>query len=355
MGSIYYRMVNKGGEALKEEAKFKAFVVRNDDVGFRCSVEDWHLDQLPEGDVTIRVLYSSINYKDGLASSPKGRIVRRYPFIPGIDLAGTVVQSTHPSFKEGDEVLCTGYELGVSHEGGYSQYARVNGDWLLPLPKGLTHKEAMGIGTAGFTAALSAASLLLNGVRPSDGPVLVTGATGGVGSFSLSIMSKLGFEVTASTGKLSSKGNWLREIGAHSVITREETYTDTKGALSSEKWAAVIDPVGGAQLTSILKNVKYGGAVALSGLTGGGDFEATVYPFILRGVKLLGIDSVFCPMETRKDLWSKLAREWKPDSALQSGVQVHTLHELPDLLAEILKGRAAGRTIISLDEEHQVE
>lgn len=327
---------------------FKAFVVRNDDQGFRSGVESWRMDQLPEGDVTIRVLYSSVNYKDGLASHPQGKIVRRYPFIPGIDLAGTVVESSHASFKAGDEVLCTGYEMGVSHEGGFSQYARVRGDWLLPLPHGLSHKEAMGIGTAGFTAALSAASLLQNGIQPMDGPVLVTGATGGVGSFSVSIMSKLGFEVTASTGKVSTHGNWLREIGAHAVITREETSAESKGALSSEKWAAVIDPVGGPQLSGLLKSVKYGGAIAVSGLTGGGDFAATVYPFILRGVKLLGIDSVFCPMETRREIWSKLAGEWKPDSALQNGIHMHTLQELPELLVNIMKGGAVGRSVISL-------
>ncbi|MGM1045199.1 MAG: acryloyl-CoA reductase [Bacillota bacterium] len=334
---------------------FQAFVVRNDDQGFRSGVEDWRMDQLPEGDVTIRVLYSGVNYKDGLASTPEGRIVRRYPFIPGIDLAGTVVESSHPSFKEGDEVLCTGYEVGVSHEGGYSQYARVKGDWLLPLPKGLSHKEAMGIGTAGFTAALSAASLLLNGVQPSDGPVLVAGASGGVGSFSVSIMSKLGFEVVASTGKISSQVDWLRGIGAHTVISRDETSAESRGVLAAEKWAAVIDPVGGAQLTGLLKHVKYGGAVALSGLTGGGDFAATVYPFILRGVKLLGIDSVFCPMNIRKEIWSKLAGEWKPDTALKSGIHVHPLHELPEILANILKGGATGRSIISLFEESEVE
>ncbi|MFC7679518.1 acryloyl-CoA reductase [Paenibacillus sp. GCM10028914] len=327
---------------------FDAFVVRNDEQGFRSGVESLRMDQLPDGNVTIRVLYSGVNYKDGLASTPKGKIVRRYPFIPGIDLAGTVVESSHPSYKEGDAVLCTGYNLGVSHEGGYSQYARLNGDWLLPLPKGLTLQEAMGIGTAGFTAALSVASLLQNGITPEDGPVLVTGATGGVGSFSVSILSKLGFEVVAATGKASTQGNWLKKIGAHKVITREEAAVETKGVLSTEKWAAVIDPVGGAQLSALLKHVKYNGAIALSGLTGGGGFDATVYPFILRGVKLLGIDSVFCEMKTRKEIWCKLANEWKPDSALESGIHVHTLNELPVILGDILEGKATGRSIISL-------
>lgn len=333
---------------MKSDIIFDAFVVRDDDQGFRSGVESWGLDQLPEGDVTVRVLYSGVNYKDGLACTPEGRIVRRYPFIPGIDLAGTVVESAHPAFKPGDEVLCTGYEVGVSHEGGYSQYARLNGDWLLPLPEGLTHKEAMGIGTAGFTAALSVASLLRNGIKPEDGPVLVTGATGGVGSFAISILSNLGFDIVASTGKVTSQGEWLKSIGARSVITREEAAAETKGVLSSEQWAAIVDPVGGAQLSSLLKRVKYEGAVALSGLTGGGQFDATVYPFILRGVKLLGIDSVFCGMETRQEVWAKLAGEWKPESALQSGIHVHTLDELPGILAGILRGEATGRSIISL-------
>lgn len=328
--------------------EFNAFVVRNDDQGFRSGIESWQMDQLPEGDVTVEVLYSGVNYKDGLASTPGGKIVRRYPFIPGIDLAGTVVQSSHPSFSEGDEVLCTGYELGVSHDGGYSQYARLNGDWLLPLPEGLTHQEAMGIGTAGFTAALSVASLIHGGIKTENGPILVTGATGGVGSFAISILSKLGFDVVASTGKSSSQTEWLKSLGACSVITRDEAATETKGVLSSERWAAVIDPVGGAQLSGLLKQVKYNGAIALSGLTGGGQFDTTVYPFILRGVKLIGIDSVFCPMETRKEVWSKLAGEWKPASALQSGIEVHALRDLPEMLANILQGGAIGRSIISL-------
>ncbi|WP_054956154.1 acrylyl-CoA reductase family protein [Paenibacillus dakarensis] len=333
---------------MSPDIAFNAFVVRNDDQGFRSGIESWRMHQLPEGDVTIRVHYSGVNYKDGLASTPKGKIVRRYPFIPGIDFAGTVVESSHPSFKEGDEVLCTGYETGVSHEGGYSQYTRTNGDWLLHLPEGLTLKEAMGIGTAGFTAALSIVSLIQNGISPGDGPVLVTGATGGVGSFAVSILSKLGFHVSASTGKASAQGEWLRSLGARHVITREEINEETKGVLSTEKWAAVIDPVGGSQLSGLLKHMKYNGAIALSGLTGGGNFDTTVYPFILRGVKLLGIDSVYCPMDLRKEIWGKLAGAWKPDSALQSGIHVHSLEELPALFTDILNGRAAGRSIIAL-------
>lgn len=306
------------------------------------------MEQLPEGDVIVRVKYSGVNYKDGLASIPEGKIVRRYPFIPGIDLAGTVESSLHPSFKEGDEVICTGYELGVSHEGGYSEYARVKGDWLVPLPEGLGLKEAMGIGTAGFTAALSVADLIRNGLKPERGPVLVTGATGGVGSFAVSILSKLGYEVAAATGKADTQREWLMNIGAQTVIPREEAAPAAKGALSSAKWAAVVDPVGGSQLSGLLKQVKYGGAVALSGLTGGVEYPGAVYPFILRGVKLLGIDSVYCPMDVRREIWGRLAGEWRPETVLDSGIREVSLNELPETLEQILKGRAVGRTIVSM-------
>ncbi|KKO53332.1 acrylyl-CoA reductase family protein [Paenibacillus sp. DMB20] len=330
------------------QSTFRAFVVHNDEDGFRSGVEACRMEQLPEGEVTVRVKYSGVNYKDGLASIPEGKIVRRYPFIPGIDLAGTVECSLHPSFKEGDEVICTGYELGVSHEGGYSEYARVKGDWLVPLPAGLSPKEAMAIGTAGFTAALSVADLIRNGLKPEHGPVLVTGATGGVGSFAVSMLSKLGFEVAAATGKAETQREWLMNIGAQTVIPREEAVPAAKGALSSAKWAAVVDPVGGTRLSGLLKQVKYGGAVALSGLTGGAEFPGAVYPFILRGVKLLGIDSVYCPMDIRREIWGRLAGEWKPVTVLDSGIREISLNELPETFERILKGGAVGRTIVSM-------
>lgn len=332
---------------------FNAFVVRKDESGFRSGMETLGMEQLPAGDVTIRVSCSGVNYKDGLASIPDGKIVRRYPFIPGIDLAGTVVASDHPSFKEGDEVLCTGFELGVSHEGGFSEYARVKGEWLVPLPSGLSAMEAMGIGTAGFTAGLSVSELIRNGVKPEDGPVLVTGATGGVGSMAVAILARLGYEVTASTGKADAERNWLIEIGARTVISREETEAPSKGALSGERWAACVDPVGGAGLAGLLKQMRYGGAVALSGLTGGTSFDGTVYPFILRGIKLLGIDSVFCPMETRQEIWGKLASEWKPEKALTSGIHEADLRDLPAVLGKILKGGAVGRTVIMMNESRR--
>lgn len=332
---------------------FDAFVVRKDETGFRSGVETLSMEQLPAGDVTIRVSCSGVNYKDGLASIPDGKIVRRYPFIPGIDLAGTVVSSDHPSFKEGDEVLCTGYELGVTHEGGFSEYARVRGEWLVPLPAGLSAKEAMSIGTAGFTAALSVAELIRSGVKPADGPVLVTGATGGVGSMAVAILARLGYEVTASTGKGDAERQWLAEIGAGTVISREETEALSKGALSSERWAACVDPVGGPGLAGLMKQMRYGGVVALSGLTGGTAFDGTVYPFILRGIKLLGIDSVFCPMNTRHEIWERLASDWKPEKALKSGIRETGLKDLPGVLEQILKGGAVGRTVIRMNESRR--
>ncbi|EHB67267.1 acryloyl-CoA reductase [Paenibacillus lactis] len=328
--------------------QFQAFVLRQDDQGgVQSAVESLRLDQLPEGDVLVQVSHSGVNYKDGLASIPNSSIVRRYPFIPGIDLAGKVVESTHPGFKPGDGVLCTGYELGVSHEGGFSQYARVKGDWLLHLPDGLSPRDAMAIGTAGFTAALSIAALIRNGLSNDQGPVLVTGATGGVGSFAVSILSRLGYSVTASTGK-TSHAEWLKRLGAEDVLSREETAADSGKALSSQKWAAVVDPVGGSQLGSLLKSVRYGGSIAVSGMTGGGAFETTVFPFILRGINLLGIDSVFCPLDVRTSIWEKLADEWKPETVLAEGITEYGLTDLPGLLQTILAGEAVGRSVVRL-------
>ncbi|NMO96251.1 acryloyl-CoA reductase [Paenibacillus lemnae] len=329
--------------------QFQAYVVHKDDQGFRSGIETCSWEQLPEGDVTINVQYSSVNYKDGLASLPDGDIVRRYPFIPGIDLAGTVVHSAHASFHEGDQVLCTGYGLGVSHEGGFSQYARLNGDWLLHLPQSLTPKEAMGIGTAGFTAALSIHAMLNNGLRPEHGPVLVTGATGGVGSFAISILSRLGYEVIASTGKLEEQKDWLQSLGAHQVISRDELHPPKSGVMSSERWSGVVDPVGGGILPELLKQIRYGGSAALSGLTGGTEFNGTVFPFILRGIKLLGIDSVNCSMMLRKEIWGRLAAEWKPETMLGDGIKEVALTELPEALNLILRGKAVGRSVVVLN------
>lgn len=330
-----------------ERDSFRAFRVHKDESGFRSGIEQIALDDLPAGNVTIEVEFSSVNYKDGLASLPEGKIVRRFPFIPGIDLAGKVIASEDDRFQAGDAVVCTGYELGVNHEGGYAEIARVPGDWLVPLPAGLTTFEAMAIGTAGFTAALSVERLLANGLTPDSGPVLVAGATGGVGSMAVSILAKLGFEVTAVTGKTQLKGK-LHALGAKRVLSREEAASGAKGALGKEQWAAVVDPVGGAFTGDLLKSVSYGGSIAVSGMAAGGHFDTTVFPFILRGVNLLGIDSVFCPMPQRLKLWEQLAGDWKPETALKNWTTVYPLDQLPEALSTVIESKAVGRQVISL-------
>ncbi len=326
---------------------FKALMVTKTEDNFSVNVQNVSLNDLPAGEVLIKVAYSGINYKDGLASIPEGKIVKSYPFIPGIDLAGTVVSSEDPRFSEGDEVIATSYEIGVSHYGGYSQYARIPADWIVPLPEGLTLKEAMVLGTAGFTAALSIQRLEENGLSPDKGKVLVTGATGGVGSLAVSMLAKQHYHVVASTGK-SAEHDYLHQLGAKDIISREDVHSGKIKALDQQQWAGAIDPVGGEVLASILSKIQYNGSVAVSGLTGGGGVPTTVYPFILRGVNLLGIDSVHCPMETRRQMWYRMATDLKPDHLLDSINREITLEELPETLPTILKGQVRGRIIVRL-------
>ncbi|WP_134701167.1 acryloyl-CoA reductase [Ammoniphilus sp. YIM 78166] len=327
---------------------FSALVVNKMDEQFSVDIKELTFDDLPSGDVTIRVAYSSVNYKDGLAADPKGRIVRSYPFVPGIDLAGTVVSSKSSRFREGDEVIVTSYGLGVSHFGGFSQYARVPSDWVVPLPQGLTMKEAMALGTAGFTAALSIQRLEENGLHPEKGSVLVTGSTGGVGSLAVSMLALRAYHVVASTGK-ESEHEYLRQLGAKEILHRAELSPEKILPLDKQRWAGAVDPVGGKTLAYVLSTTQYGGSVAVSGLTGGGEVPTTVYPFILRGVNLLGIDSVECPMDTRTKIWDRMASELKPKNLLKHiGYEVN-LYELPAVLSEILKGTIRGRTIVSLN------
>ena len=326
---------------------FKAFVVDKIDEDFSAQIKPINLDDLPAGDVVIKVAYSSVNYKDGLASIANGKIVRSYPFVPGIDLAGTVVSSKDSRFSEGQEVIATSYEIGVSHFGGYSEYARIPGDWIVPLPEGLTAREAMVFGTAGFTAALSVHRLEENGLTPGKGKVLVTGATGGVGSVAVSMLATRGYHVVASTGK-ESEHDYLRKIGAAEIISREELLGAKIKPLDKQLWSAAVDPVGGKTLSAILSKLDYNGSVAVSGLTGGTDVPTTVFPFILRGINLLGIDSVYCPMETRKLLWQRMATDLKPVGILGTIQNEVKLEELPDVLSGILKGENRGRTIVKL-------
>ncbi|MEV9642012.1 acryloyl-CoA reductase [Mammaliicoccus sciuri] len=326
---------------------FNALVVDKQEGQFSVQVQQLSLDDLPEGDVLMRVHYSGINYKDSLASIPNGNIVQNYPMVPGIDLAGVVVSSTDERFKEGDEVIATSYEIGVSQFGGYSEYARVQADWVVPLPEGLSLKEAMIIGTAGFTAALSVQRLEENHVSSDKGKVLVTGATGGVGSFAISFLSKLGYDVEASTGKQEEHA-YLKSIGAKSIVSREEVYDGKIRALGKQKWAAAVDPVGGEPLASLLSQIEYGGSVAVSGLTAGTKVPTTVFPFILRAVNLLGIDSVYCPMDTRKKVWDRLATDLKLPDLEQLVQKEISLDELPDALPVLLQGEARGRMIVKL-------
>ena len=328
---------------------FKALVVNKTEEDFSVNIEPLTFDDLPEGDVTIRVHYSSVNYKDGLASIPNGKVVQSYPFVPGIDLAGVVTSSDDDRYKEGDKVIVTSYELGVSHYGGYSEYARVPGDWVVPLPDNLTLKEAMVFGTAGFTAALSIHQLETSGLTPENGPVLVTGATGGVGSMAVAMLSKRNYEVTASTGK-ESEHEYLKSLGAKAIVSREEVAPEKIRPIGKQLWAGAVDPVGGKTLASVLSNTKYGGAVAVSGLTGGADVPTTVFPFILRGVNLLGIDSVYCPKELRETLWNRMAADLKPENLGEIENEV-TLEELPDTLSAILQGKTRGRTVVKVLEE----
>ncbi|MFD2130370.1 acryloyl-CoA reductase [Pseudogracilibacillus auburnensis] len=325
---------------------FKALVVNQDESEFTVNIDTLDLDDLSKGDVVIRVAYSSVNYKDGLAAIPNGNIVRQYPHVPGIDLAGTVVSSSNKQFKEGDEVIATSYEIGVSHYGGFSEYARIPADWIVPLPKGLTLKEAMTYGTAGFTAALSILRLEQNGLRPENGPVLVTGATGGVGSTAVAMLAKLGYDVVASTGK-SSEHDYLYSLGAKEIISREELQPDKIRPLDKQHWAGAVDPVGGDILAYVLSATKYGGSVAVTGLTGGLKLPTTVFPFILRGVNLLGIDSVYCPMEVRKHLWDRMATDLKPDLLSELTNEI-TLDGLSTTLKNILAGKLKGRTVVKL-------
>lgn len=326
---------------------FRALVVEKTEEQHSMSIKELAIEDLMKGEVTIRVAYSSVNYKDGLACSPNGRIVRSYPMVPGIDLSGTVIASEDSRFHEGDEVIVTSYGLGVSHYGGFSSYARVPAEWVVPLPLGLTLREAMVLGTAGLAAALSIQRLEDNGLKPDQGPVLVTGATGGVGSLAVSMLAANGYHVVASTGK-ESEHDYLQSIGAKEILSRSDVTPEKFKPINEQRWAGVVDPVGGASLAYVLSTTQYGGSVAVSGLTGGGDIPTTVYPFILRGVNLLGIDTVDCSMRVRIPIWERMASNLKPHGLLEEIANEITLEELPSYLTDILSGQIRGRTVVKL-------
>ncbi len=328
---------------------FNALIVEKDDEGkTRAAVGRVTADQLPEGEVLVAVDYSTLNYKDGLCIGPGGGLVRSYPHVPGIDFAGTVETSSDARYKPGDKVVLTGWRVGENRWGGYAQKARVKADMLVPLPEGLTTRQAMAVGTAGFTSMLAVMALEDHGVTPSSGTVLVTGAAGGVGSVAVAILAKLGYQVAAVTGR-PEQAEYLKSLGAAEIVARDELTEVTKKPLEAERWAGAIDAVAGAMLGRVLKQIHYGGSVAAIGLAGGAAIEgALITPFILRGVNLLGIDSVMQPYDNRTRAWGRIARDL-PMAKLEAMVQPATLSDLSGLGRDILKGQVKGRVVVDLN------
>ena len=328
---------------------FNALVVNKDDESGRtnASVQELSVDQLPDGEVLIAVEYSTVNYKDGLCIGPGGGLVRKYPHVPGIDFAGVVEASEDARYKPGDKVVLTGWRVGEAHWGGYSQKARVKADWLVPLPDGLDSRQAMAVGTAGFTAMLAVMALEDHGLKPGQGPVLVTGAAGGVGSVATAILSHLGYEVAGVTGRPET-ADYLKSLGATQIVAREELNETVKRPLEAETWSGCVDAVGGEMLARVLGQMKYGASVAAVGLAGGAGLPATVIPFLLRGVNLLGIDSVMRPFDDRQRAWQRIAKDL-PLEKLNDMVHPATLSDLPKLGADILKGQVKGRVVVDVN------
>jgi acrylyl-CoA reductase (NADPH) len=326
-------------------ATFKAIRIDKADKGTTAALTQFDEAELMDGDVTVRVEWSTLNYKDGLALTGKAPVVRRFPMIAGVDFAGTVEQSSHPDWKAGDKVVCTGWGMGETHLGAYAEKARVKGDWLVRLPDGLSPREAMAVGTAGFTAMLSVIALEKQGLTPKSGPVVVTGAAGGVGSVAIAVLSRLGYHVIASTGR-ASEADYLKSLGAAEIIDRNDLSGPAK-PLAKERWAGGVDSVGSTTLANLLSMTKYGGAIAACGLAAGMDLPSSVAPFILRGVCLLGIDSVMCPIAARRAAWQRLATD------LDRGKLSEITHEiaLDQVIAkgaEILAGQVRGRIVVKI-------
>jgi len=328
---------------------FNALVVNKDEESGKTSaaVEQISTDQLPEGNVVVNVEYSTVNYKDGLCIGPGGGLVREYPHVPGIDFAGTIESSDDPRYSAGDSVVLTGWRVGEVHWGGYAQKARVNADWLVPMPSSLSSRQAMAVGTAGFTAMLAVMALEDHGLKPDQGPVLVTGAAGGVGSVATAILANLGYEVAAVTGRPETE-EYLRGLGATQIVPREEINETVKRPLERETWAGCVDAVGGDMLARVLGQMKYGGSVSAVGLAGGAGLPATVIPFLLRGVNLLGIDSVMQPYDNRLRAWERIAKDLPMDK-LEAMIHPATLGDLPALGKDILKGQVKGRVVVDVN------
>lgn len=325
----------------------KAILITNDDDAYTANLSDVDESQLPEGDVTVRVDYSTINYKDSLAITGSSPVVRSFPMVPGIDLAGTVEVSSHPDYKVGDKVVLNGWGVGESHWGGLAQKARLNGDWLVPLPDAFTPKQAMAIGTAGYTAMLCVLALEKQGVTPEQGEVLVTGAAGGVGSVAISLLAKLGFNVVASTGRPEEQAEYLKSLGATSIMDRAEL-SEKGRPMGKERWAGVIDAVGSHTLANACATTKYGGTVAACGLAQGFDLPATVMPFILRGVTLAGVDSVYCPKARRLAAWQRLATDLDIQHIELMTTEIG-LFDVITTATDQLAGKVRGRMVVDVN------
>ena len=326
---------------------FKALLVeKQEDKSFTRGITERSLNDLPDGTLLIKVEYSSLNYKDALSATGNPGVSRNFPHTPGIDAAGTVVSCDDGRFKEGDEVIITGYDLGMNTPGGFGEYIRIPSEWAVAKPEGLSLKESMVIGTAGFTAGLSVQGLVEHGITPDKGDILVTGATGGVGSVAVALLAKAGFSVVACTGKKEHE-SFLKKLGASKVITRDELLESKERPMLKEQYAGAVDTVGGEYLAQAIKSTQYGGSVTCCGLTASADLNVSVFPFILRGVSLLGIDSVQCPMPPRLRLWDKLASEWKLE-CLNDLTEEVSLDDVSQKIDAILKGELSGRTLVKL-------
>ncbi|MBW7900320.1 MAG: oxidoreductase [Rhodocyclaceae bacterium] len=325
---------------------FKGILIDKDDAGYRAAVQAIDEAGLPEGDVTVRIDWSTLNYKDGLAITGKSPVVRKFPMVPGIDFAGTVAESTHPGWKAGDRVVLNGWGVGETHWGGLAQVARVRGDWLVPLPAAFTPRQAMAVGTAGYTAMLCVLALERHGVRPADGDILVTGANGGVGGVAIAVLAQLGYRVVASTGR-PAEAEHLKALGAAEVIDRAELAAPGR-PLGKERWAGVVDAVGSHTLANACAATKYRGAVAACGLAQGMDFPATVAPFILRSLTLYGIDSVMAPQSVRREAWTRLARDLDP-AKLEAITAEIGLDQAIAAAGELLAGKVRGRLVVDVN------
>ena len=325
---------------------FNGILIEKDDLGYRTSLQRLDDSQLPDGNVAVRVSHSTLNYKDGLAITGKSPVVRKFPMVPGIDLVGVVEESTHPAYQAGDSVLLNGWGVGETHWGGLAQKARLNGDWLVPLPPQFTARQAMSIGTAGYTAMLCVMALERHGVKPSAGEIVVTGAAGGVGSVAIALLSQLGYSVVAVTGR-PSDADYLKQLGATEIIERAQFSAPGK-PLSKERWAGAVDVVGSHTLANICAATKYRGVVAACGLAAGMDFPATVAPFILRGVTLVGIDSVMCPREDRLEAWRRLGQDLDLEKLGAISAEVPLAEAIP-LAAKLLNGEIRGRVVVDVN------